>query len=104
MHVRNWMDAGQRLYQRLSRHYHDDMPERGWPFEWQLNALRRWLARNCDSVLSTYASLDAACIEYARAVDCYIDSRKAVPVAEAYDSPVLQLALVLREVSYIHPS
>jgi len=69
VHARNWIDAGQRLYLLLSRHYQDHMPERGWPFEWQLNALRRWLARNCDSVLSTYASLDVACIKYARAVE-----------------------------------
>ena len=50
---------------------------------------RRDLKRNGDAAMSRG--------EYARAVDYYIDSRKAVPVAEAYDSPVLQLAAVLRE-------
>ena len=50
---------------------------------------RRDLKRNGDAAMHRS--------EYARAVDCYIDARKAVPVAEAYDSPVLQLAAALKE-------
>jgi outer membrane murein-binding lipoprotein Lpp len=50
---------------------------------------RRDLKRNGDAAMSQG--------EYARAVDCYIDARKAVPVAEAYDSPVLQLTAALRD-------
>jgi len=101
VHVRNWIDAGQRLYQRLSRHC-DDMPERGWPFEWQLNALRRWLARNCDSVLSTYASLDAACIEYARAVER--DDLDVEPYRASVDQcDLLRLALVQYSTRVLKP-